>query len=36
MPTNIIAESLNLQSLKFDKAITHENFTETYLKRDPS
>jgi len=36
MPTNIIAELLNLQSLKFDKAITHENLNEIYLKRDPS
>lgn len=34
MPTNIIAEWLNLPSVKFDKAVIHDDATEIHLHRD--
>lgn len=36
MPETIIAEWLNLPSIKFDKVITHNDYTEIYLYRDNS
>ena len=36
MPANIIADWLNLPSVKFDKAIIDNDFTKIYLDRDYS
>ena len=36
MPTDIIAEWLNLPSVKFDRAITHSNSTAIHPRRDYS
>jgi hypothetical protein len=34
MPNTIIADWLNLPSVRFDKAITHGDCTEIHLDRD--